>query len=75
MLETRFETADGVVTVIDCMGRRDGFGDVVRQVRGESGLVAMTSELVVRFDYGSTVPWVSRLSDGRLISGRGSRPV
>ena len=71
VLETRFETADGVVTVIDCMGRRDGNGDVVRLVRGESGLVAMTSELIIRCDYGSTVPWVSRLSDGRLTAVAG----
>ncbi len=30
VLETRFETADGAVVVIDCMGRRDGNGDLVR---------------------------------------------
>jgi GH15 family glucan-1,4-alpha-glucosidase len=44
---------------------------VVRLVRGLKGRVAMRSELVVRFDYGSIVPWVSRLPDGRveLIAG------
>ena len=71
VLETRFETADGAVTVIDCMGRRDGNGDVVRLVRGETGVVAMTSELIIRCDYGSTMPWVSRLADGRLTAVAG----
>ncbi len=71
VLETRFETADGAVTIIDCMGRRDGIGDIVRLVRGESGLVAMSSELVIRCDYGSAVPWVSRLADGRLTAVAG----
>ena len=36
MLETRFETAQGTVLLIDAMGRREGHGDVVRLVRGES---------------------------------------
>ena len=71
VLETRFETADGAVTIIDCMGRRDGIGDIVRLIRGESGLVAMSSELVIRCDYGSAVPWVSRLADGRLTAVAG----
>jgi GH15 family glucan-1,4-alpha-glucosidase len=71
VLETRFETAEGAATVIDCMGRRDGAADLVRLVRGERGRVAMRSDLVIRFDYGKDVPWVSRLPDGRLraISG------
>ena len=71
VLETRLETADGAVTIIDCMGRRDGIGDIVRVVRGESGLVTMSSELVIRCDYGSSVPWVSRLADGRLTAVAG----
>jgi GH15 family glucan-1,4-alpha-glucosidase len=29
------------------------------------GIVAMQSELIVRFEYGSVVPWVSRQDDGR----------
>ncbi len=71
VLETRFETADGVVLVIDCMGRRDGHTDLVRLVRGESGLVALRSELVIRPEFGSVVPWVSRLADGRLTAVAG----
>ncbi len=66
ILETRFETAGGAVTVIDLMPPRDKAPDVVRIVRGESGRVAMRSELRIRFDYGSIVPWVRRAGDGRV---------
>ena len=66
ILETTFETSDGAACVIDFMGRRDGVADVVRVVRGLRGTVTMHTELVVRFEYGSVVPWVSRQDDGRL---------
>jgi GH15 family glucan-1,4-alpha-glucosidase len=66
ILETTFETEAGRACVIDFMWRRDGVSDLVRIVRGLSGKVAMHTELVVRFEYGSIVPWVSRQEDGRL---------
>ena len=66
ILETQFETETGSVTIIDFMSRRDRASDLVRIVRGLRGQVAMRLELVVRFDYGSIVPWVSRQDDGRL---------
>ena len=66
ILETRFATADGEVSVIDFMARREGASDLMRVVRGVRGRVAMRTELVVRFDYGVIVPWVSRQEDGRL---------
>jgi GH15 family glucan-1,4-alpha-glucosidase len=71
ILETRFDTAGGAATLIDFMPPRGDNSDVVRLVRGDSGRVRMTMELVLRFDYGSIVPWVSRLSDGtwRAIAG------
>ena len=74
ILETRFETADGAVTLIDFMpprGRRTR--DVVRIVRGERGRVAMRTELVLRFDYGAIVPWVTRLDDGDAARHRRTR--
>src|SRR5579872_1813570 len=40
--------------------------DVVRIVEGVRGRVRMRSELVVRFDYGSIVPWVRRTGHTRL---------
>ncbi len=66
ILETDFETAEGAARVVDFMSRRDGVSDLVRIVQGLRGTVAMRTELVVRFEYGSRVPWVARLADGRL---------
>ncbi|HET9569346.1 MAG TPA: glycoside hydrolase family 15 protein [Vicinamibacterales bacterium] len=66
ILETTIETRSGTVTVIDFMPLRGRNSDVVRLVRGDRGKVEMRTELVLRFDYGSTVPWVSRLPDGTL---------
>jgi GH15 family glucan-1,4-alpha-glucosidase len=66
ILETVFKTATGSAVVIDFMSRRDGISDLVRIVRGLEGTVSMRSELVVRFDYGSIMPWVTRQDDGRL---------
>ena len=60
VLETRFETDEGAVTVTDFMPLSDDEQkvDVVRLVRGERGFVRMTMELVLRFNYGQAVPWV-----------------
>jgi GH15 family glucan-1,4-alpha-glucosidase len=71
VLDTRFETSRGAVTLTDFMPPRGENSDVVRLVRGDSGRVRMTMELVLRFDYGSVIPWVSRLADGtwRAIAG------
>jgi GH15 family glucan-1,4-alpha-glucosidase len=63
VLETEFETADGVVRVIDFMPPRGDAPDVVRIVEGVRGTVAMTMELRLRFDYGHVVPWVYREQD------------
>lgn len=65
ILETELETADGAVLLIDFMPRRPAAGpDVVRIVEGLRGEVAMRMELIIRFDYGSIVPWVRRTEDG-----------
>jgi GH15 family glucan-1,4-alpha-glucosidase len=71
ILETRMETEDGAITIVDFMPPRGNNSDVVRLVRGEHGRVRMRMELVLRFDYGRAVPWVSRLPDGtwRAIAG------
>jgi len=66
ILETIFETATGAVSIIDFMARREGVSDLVRLVRGRRGTVSMLIELIVRFEYGSILPWVSRQPDGRL---------
>ncbi len=66
ILETRFETDDGAVTLIDLMPLRNNTSDIVRLVVGETGRVTMCMELVLRFGYGCIVPWVSRLPDRAL---------
>ena len=60
ILETDFETDEGAVRIIDCMPFADGRADLVRIVEGLRGSVAMRMELIIRFDYGSIVPWVRR---------------
>jgi GH15 family glucan-1,4-alpha-glucosidase len=65
VLETEFRTATGSVRVVDCMPPRTARPDVVRVVEGIDGHVDMRMEFVVRFDYGSIVPWVERV-DGAL---------
>ncbi|HKR34861.1 MAG TPA: glycoside hydrolase family 15 protein, partial [Steroidobacteraceae bacterium] len=62
ILETRFETAEGSVCVIDFMPPRDLSSDLVRIVVGERGQVAMRTELVIRFGYGTAVPWVTHIA-------------
>ncbi|HEY1795652.1 MAG TPA: glycoside hydrolase family 15 protein [Stellaceae bacterium] len=58
ILETRYETAAGVVTVTDLMPIGSAHRAVVRQVTGERGEVAMVCDLALRFDYGSIPPWL-----------------
>jgi len=66
ILETRFETDDGAVTLVDLMPLRNNTSDIVRLVVGESGRVTMCMELVLRFGHGCIVPWVTRLPDRTL---------
>lgn len=68
ILETDFHTSRGSVRVIDFMPVSDQRWDVVRIVQGLTGTVTMRMELVVRFDYGSIVPWVRRSDDLLLIT-------
>src|SRR4051812_30941022 len=71
ILETEFETADGRIRLVDYMGRRDAGTDLVRLVRGLCGRIQMRMELTIRFEYGSVIPWVRRLDDGRLTAVAG----
>ena len=68
ILETTFITPDGEVMLIDFMPLRAGASDLVRLVVGMHGTVPMSTELIVRFDYGASVPWVQRTDDGDLLA-------
>ncbi|WP_092254000.1 glycoside hydrolase family 15 protein [Bradyrhizobium sp. Rc3b] len=61
ILETRFETKSGTVALIDFMPPRGKASDIVRLVRGVSGAVKMRMELVIRFGFGTDIPWVRRI--------------
>src|SRR5512143_4160532 len=63
ILETEFRSRDGVVRVVDCMPADEDVPNLVRIVEGVEGTVAMRMELVMRFDYGWTVPWVRRIDN------------
>jgi GH15 family glucan-1,4-alpha-glucosidase len=65
VLETEFKTESGRAVILDFMPPADG-AELVRIVVGRSGRVDFRTEFVARFDYGSTVPWISRLYDGAI---------
>ncbi|WP_207004321.1 glycoside hydrolase family 15 protein [Trinickia mobilis] len=62
ILETDYETDEGAVTIVDFMPPGNGWSELARIVVGRRGTVRMQMELVLRFDYGFSVPWVTRLS-------------
>lgn len=66
VLETRFQTDTGLVSLTDFMPftDREGYVDVVRLVRCLEGEVELRLDLVIRFGYGREVPWVRRQSNG-----------
>jgi GH15 family glucan-1,4-alpha-glucosidase len=74
VLETEFTTPDGAVRLIDFMPARETMPEVVRIVEGVWGRVQMGMELVLRFEYGSVVPWVRDL-DGTLVAVAGPDAV
>src|SRR5438067_3514510 len=66
ILESIFETGEGTVRALDFMPPRGVAPDIVRIVEGLDGAVPMRSELVIRFDFGQIVPWVSRVDHARV---------
>jgi len=66
ILETTFKTAHGLAVLLDFMPIRDKNSCVIRILRGLEGKVPISMRLTVRFDYGRTVPWVTRMEDGAL---------
>jgi GH15 family glucan-1,4-alpha-glucosidase len=64
VLETEFTTGSGAVRISDAMAIDSPTPTVARVVEGLRGEVPMRSELVIRFDYGWIVPWVTRHERG-----------
>lgn len=60
ILETIFTTPTGTARVTDFMPPGTPESCVVRIVEALEGHVDMHTELAIRFDYGVTIPWVSR---------------
>ena len=71
VLETEWETDGGKARVIDFMPPRGEAPDIVRIVEGLAGEVEFDSELVIRYDYGSTLPWVRRMDDDTRVAVAG----
>src|SRR4051812_27496069 len=60
ILETLFTTRSGKAKVIDFMPPSTPDSSIVRIVECLEGHIDMRTELAIRFDYGVTIPWVSR---------------
>lgn len=69
VIETVLHTASGSVAIIDFMVPEQDHPTIHRQVEGRTGSVSMRMELVVRFDYGSVIPWVRATGDGLTMVG------
>jgi len=75
ILETLFETQGGSFAIIDFMPIGEQASSVVRIVEGRSGKPAVYMNLKLRFDYGSSVPWVTRSKDSGLLAIAGPNLV
>ena len=72
VLETTFETSTGCVALIDFMAPGEKSSHLARIVAGVRGSVAMRAELILRFGYGRTTPWVTRTRDKALLAVAGA---
>ncbi len=71
ILVTYLVTKTGAARVIDFMSPRDQHADLIRIVEGIQGSVTFDVELVIRFDYGRTVPWVTHPDPTTLMAVAG----
>ncbi len=74
ILENEWDSSGGRVRLTDFMPIRDESPHIVRVVEGLRGRVTMNVRLVLRFDYGRTVPWVRRVK-GRWIGVAGPNGI
>ncbi len=66
VLETSYRTTTGACRVLDCMVVDDEHPTLLRVVEGIEGAVELCLELIIGFDYGSTIPWVRKLDAGGI---------
>ena len=66
ILVTQFMLSEGLVELIDFMPLGSEVPQLIRIIRGLSGRVMMISNLALRFEYGSALPWVEALDDGSI---------
>ena len=71
ILESRFKTTKSEIMLIDFMPTGTEHSCIVRLAVGLSGTTRIRSDLVIRFDYGVTVPWVSRTDERTLTAVAG----
>jgi GH15 family glucan-1,4-alpha-glucosidase len=71
ILETVFENAHGKVSVVDFMPVDEAETSIVRLVIGCAGRMEIETELIIRFDYGVSVPWVNRVDQETLTAVAG----
>jgi len=66
VLDTTFACDGGTVVVTDFMPLRERVPHLCRIVRCTRGHVRMETQLVIRFDYGSILPWVRRQGEDTI---------
>ncbi len=59
VMETTWTRGEDVVRVTDFMPLRDDHSHIARKVECIEGRAAMHMELIIRFDYGRSIPWVT----------------
>jgi GH15 family glucan-1,4-alpha-glucosidase len=68
VLETEMDCAEGTIRITDCMPIRETYPQVVRMVEGVRGTVPVRMDLSIRFDYGLSIPWVTRIGANNLLT-------
>jgi GH15 family glucan-1,4-alpha-glucosidase len=71
VLETEYATKTGRAKVIDFMPVESRERRIIRIVEGIEGQVDMHMKMVIRFDYGKTVPWVRHLESTGFVAVAG----
>jgi alpha,alpha-trehalase len=72
VLETRFETPGGAITLTDCFSVKTGAGHpehrLIRHVRCDQGEVRVKVKFEPRFDYGVTEPRLEQVADDLVVA-------